>query len=216
MPIGDKPILELIIRQLCCYGFDQIYLCVGHLAHLIEADSGDHSAFGARIVYVHEREPLGTVGPLSLVPLALEPILVLNGDVLDHAEFRGVFRPPRALWRRPDGRAVPQATLAKVDLGVLRISNELDILEWQEKPEFEYQVSMGIDTSSIPVSIAKSPQEMPGWMSRDWWPARLPQGAGCAGISSMVTGWTSAGLRTTSAPAKSGSAFPGRMGRANR
>ena len=37
VPVADRPILELIIRQLAAAGFTRIDLCVGHLGGLIKA-----------------------------------------------------------------------------------------------------------------------------------------------------------------------------------
>jgi NDP-mannose synthase len=142
MPIGNKPILELIINQLRKYGFDDICLCTGYLSHLIEAYFGDGSDLGVHITYVHEDQPLGTAGPLSLVPLSLEPILVMNGDVLTTLNFADLYR--------HHVRSAASMTIAlhnkrvKVDLGVLRTGSDMEVVEWQEKPEFEYQVCMGI------------------------------------------------------------------------
>ncbi len=62
MPIGDQPILEIVIRQLVYYGFQDVTITVGHLGHLIMAVLGDGSQWGARIQYTTEDEPRGTIG----------------------------------------------------------------------------------------------------------------------------------------------------------
>ena len=67
MPVGEYPILEVVIRQLAAKGFDHITLAVNHQAELIRAFFGDGSKWNLRIDYSLERQPLGTMGPLRLI-----------------------------------------------------------------------------------------------------------------------------------------------------
>src|SRR6202048_1856669 len=67
MPIGDYPILEVVVRQLARLGFAHITIAVNHQAELIKAFFGDGSRWGLRIDYSLEGEPLGTMGPLRLI-----------------------------------------------------------------------------------------------------------------------------------------------------
>jgi NDP-sugar pyrophosphorylase family protein len=64
MPIGDLPILEILLRQLKRHGVSEVILMSGHLAYLIEGYLGDGARLGLRVEYVLEDEPLGTAGPL--------------------------------------------------------------------------------------------------------------------------------------------------------
>ena len=65
MPVGDRPILDIVIRQLARAGFDRVTIATGYLAELIEAFFSDGSVYGVPIDYFREDEPLGTVGALS-------------------------------------------------------------------------------------------------------------------------------------------------------
>jgi len=87
MPIGDKPILDIVIRQLRYYGFTDITLAVGYLAELLVAYFGDGDRFGVTIRYSREEQPLGIAGPIALVDGLDEPFLVMNGDVLTTLNF---------------------------------------------------------------------------------------------------------------------------------
>ncbi len=62
MPIGDMPILEVVLRQLARLGFAEVILAVGHFSQLIEAYFGGGESVGVDLVYVREDEPLGTAG----------------------------------------------------------------------------------------------------------------------------------------------------------
>ncbi|MCK4817018.1 NTP transferase domain-containing protein, partial [bacterium] len=88
MPIGDKPILEIVIRQLKSHGFDEILMAVGHLAELIMTFFNDGRKYDVKIRYLREDKPLGTAGPLALMKDELnETFLMMNGDVLTTLDY---------------------------------------------------------------------------------------------------------------------------------
>src|ERR687888_7260 len=92
MPLGDTPILEIVLKQLVSCGFHHITLAVSHQAALIRTFFGDGSKWGARVDYSYEAKPLGTMGPLRLIEDLPDDVLVMNGDILtdlDYAEFFG-------------------------------------------------------------------------------------------------------------------------------
>jgi len=142
MPLGDTPILEIILRQLACKGFSKATLAVGHLAELIEAffDHGDR--VGIELEYCREETPLGTAGPLKLIDGLTEPFLVMNGDVLCTIDY-GAF-----LDRHIEsGATASVATFVRenrVDFGVVQTDGAGTITDYLEKPVTEYLVSMGI------------------------------------------------------------------------
>ena len=93
VPIGEMPILELLIRQLKAQGFERMTLSVGYLASLIEAYCGDGSRWDIRIDYLHETEPLGTAGFLGLLDdLDDDRVLVVNGDTMTDLDMGAVYR----------------------------------------------------------------------------------------------------------------------------
>ena len=91
MPIGDYPILEVVIRQLSKNGFDRITLAVNHQAEIIKAFFGDGSKWNVSIDYSLEDKPLSTMGPLKLIPDLPENFLVMNGDVLTNLDFSSFY-----------------------------------------------------------------------------------------------------------------------------
>src|SRR3982751_6749366 len=82
MPVGDMPILEILLRQLKVYGINDVVIAVGYLASLIQAYVGDGSRFGLNVSYSMETTPLGTAGPLKLVKDLDDTFLIMNGDLL--------------------------------------------------------------------------------------------------------------------------------------
>lgn len=142
MPIGEYPILEVVIRQLVRHGFDRVTLAVNHQAELIRAFFGDGAKWGVRIDYSLEREALGTMGPLGLINDLPEHFLVMNGDVLtdlDFSEFFNTHASNNSLFsisaHRRDHR---------IDYGVLETDASGSLTRFIEKPTTSFEVSMGV------------------------------------------------------------------------
>jgi NDP-mannose synthase len=146
VPIGEMPILEILIRQLKAQGFDWITLSVGYLSSLIEAYCGDGSRWDVRLDYLRETEPLGTAGFLgSLTDLAEDRVLVVNGDTFTDLNMSAVYR---------EHDAGDAATIcanrrhAPIDFGVLETDGSGRLTSYVEKPRLEYEVSIGVNVLS--------------------------------------------------------------------
>jgi len=97
LPVGEKPILEIIVNRLKWFGIRQIILAVGYRRELIEVYFGDGSKFDVEIQYLREEQPLGTAGSLALVRENRliedhETFLVMNGDILTKLDFEALRR----------------------------------------------------------------------------------------------------------------------------
>ena len=143
VPVGDVPILEILLRQLKAHGVTHVTVLTGHLAYLIEGYFGDGSSLGLSIDYLHEDEPLGTAGPLrQLAGTITSDFFVLNGDLLTDLDFATLMR-----RHRESGAAATVSTFAraeKIELGVLHIGPTGDVVGYEEKPTLSYHVSMGV------------------------------------------------------------------------
>ena len=142
MPLGDVPILEVVVRQLKYYGFERITLAVGHLSELLQAYFGDGSKFGIAIDYSREDRPLGTAGPLHLIPDLDGDFLVMNGDLLTDLDYGDLLR--RHKSQGNDATIGVYKRNIKIDLGVLERDPEGRITDYREKPSLAYDVSMGV------------------------------------------------------------------------
>lgn len=141
MPIGDMPILEIVLRQLAHHGFNEVTLAVGHLAELLMAYCGNGEKFGVKIDYSREEEPLGTAGPISLIPNLNETFLVMNGDLLSTLDYSAMWK-----YHRERGAIATLASYrreVKIDLGVIE-SKEGWVKDYIEKPTYQYSVSTGV------------------------------------------------------------------------
>jgi NDP-sugar pyrophosphorylase family protein len=142
MPIGEMPILEIVIRQLALHSFNDLTLAVGYLAELLMAYCGDGSKFGVNIGYSREEQPLGTAGPISLVPDLNDTFLVMNGDLLTTIDYSAMLQ-----YHRQRGALATIACFqrdVKIDLGVIEVDQNNWVANYIEKPTYHYSVSMGI------------------------------------------------------------------------
>ena len=143
MPIGDQPILEVIVRQLSRHGFDHLTLAVNRQANLFRAYFGDGSKWGVTIDYSLEAEPLGTMGPLRLIPNLPENFLVMNGDIMTDLDYAMFFQS-----HVENARLLTIAVTAReqeIDYGIIHAADGSDFVRgFEEKPRVPYLVSMGI------------------------------------------------------------------------
>lgn len=146
MPIGDRPILDVVLRQLSHRAFRDVTIATGYLAELVETFFRDGREHGVKLDYFRETTPLGTVGCLSHISgLDHEDFLVMNGDVLTDLDYRQLLDDHQA-----SGAIATIATYTRdvqISLGVLEFGDADDptrLTDYDEKPTLKYQASMGV------------------------------------------------------------------------
>ena len=141
MPIGEMPVLEILLRRLAAAGFRRVHLAVGYLAELIEAYFRDGERFGVQLEYLREDQPLGTAGPLAALANPSERLLVMNGDLFTALDFRELVA-----FHESSGATATVATLERevpIEFGVIGVEGTR-IVDYDEKPTIAYDVSMGV------------------------------------------------------------------------
>jgi NDP-sugar pyrophosphorylase family protein len=147
MPIGDYPILEVILRQLRRAGAEEILLGIGHMGQLMQAFFEHGERIGVPISYVFEDRPLGTAGAIAnAIDRLGDQFLVMNGDLLTTLDYKGLFEAHRAsgaaatigLYRRE----------VKIDFGVIEVGAGGELTRYVEKPVYHFDVSMGVNAFS--------------------------------------------------------------------
>lgn len=141
-PVGEKPIIQIIIENLRLSGFNRFIISLGYLGELIEAFLGDGKKFECKIEYIRELSPLGTAGPLSCLPDLETDFLYMNGDILTTMDFRTAY----------DNHCRKQSLMTlctyrkveKSSLGVLELDKSGIVTNYLEKPETAYWISSGI------------------------------------------------------------------------
>jgi NDP-sugar pyrophosphorylase family protein len=141
MPIGNYPILEVIIRQLARFGFNHVTMAVNHQANLMKAFFGDGSQWNLRIDYSMETKPLSTVAPLALIPDLPDDFLMMNGDVLTDLDFQQFWETHVSGGRLMTIAAASRTQIS--DYGVLKVDGG-ELVGFEEKPATNYIVSMGV------------------------------------------------------------------------
>ena len=143
VPLGDKPVLEVLIEHLARHNVTDVTLTLGHLAALVRAYFEQRRPLDGRVTmrYV-EREPTGTAGSLSLVPDLSETFLAMNADLLTDLDIGRLVA-----YHREQKAMLTIAThtrTVRMDLGVIDVGDDGRVRDYHEKPETSHQVSMGI------------------------------------------------------------------------
>jgi NDP-mannose synthase len=146
MPLCDRPILDVLLRQLVRDGVERVTISVSPLSGLIETWVRHHGHYGIPVGFVYEDEPLGTAGALGNVERPEATFLALNGDVLTTLDFRALIR-----IHQEAGNDLTIAThqrTVRTDYGVLHTDGAVGathrVTGYDEKPELSYTVSMGV------------------------------------------------------------------------
>jgi len=92
LPIGEKPILQIIIERLKKFGFSEFVMAIGYKSKMVQTYFGDGSELGVCIHYLVEEKPSGTAGSLSQLREQFkfgkeESFLLMNGDILTKVNF---------------------------------------------------------------------------------------------------------------------------------
>jgi NDP-sugar pyrophosphorylase family protein len=166
LPVGDRAILEIVLRQLGAAGVQDIVMAVGHMAHLFEALMGDGTQYGLRVRYHVEQTPLGTAGPLARLDGLDETFLMMNGDVLTDLEYGALVAA-----HEESGNRLTIAThrrTVETDYGILHLDGLRGptgaVRGYEEKPTLDYLVSMGVyvlDPAAIDHVPADRPFDLP-------------------------------------------------------
>ena len=143
MPIGELPIIEIILKQLKNNGFNDIIISTGYKENLIRMFlNGADKKHNLNIKYSHEDKPLGTVGSLSLIKDELnEDFILMNGDTLCTVNYNELMK-----YHKKSGN-IATITLhkkeIKINFGVVKLDN-VSIIDYIEKPTHTYFVSIGV------------------------------------------------------------------------
>lgn len=144
LPVGDLPILEIVLRQLVHAGVTHVTLTLGYMADYFRAFLTQHRSLSrlVKIDFVEEERPTGTAGSLAFVPGLDQTFLVMNGDILTTLDYRALidFHAAEGAWLTIAAHRKP----VKIDLGVLETAGDGRVTNYIEKPKYDYTVSMGI------------------------------------------------------------------------
>lgn len=142
MPIGEYPILEVVVRQLAQQSFNHVTIAVNHQANLIQAFFQDGQKWNVKIDYSMEPAPLSTIAPLALIPDLPDHFVLMNGDVLTDLDIRALYE--RHIAENRLFTIAASRRTQTTDYGVLHTGGGAMLTGFEEKPVSQYLVSMGL------------------------------------------------------------------------
>jgi NDP-sugar pyrophosphorylase family protein len=146
MPVGEYPIVEVVLRQLVRHGFKHITMAVNHQADLIMAFFGNGKKWNVKIDYSIEDKPLNTMGPLKLIKDLPDTFLIMNGDVLTDLDYNKFFN-----YHIKNKNLFTISSFIreeKTEFGILEVKRNNILAGFKEKPIVQYEVSMGVYVAS--------------------------------------------------------------------
>lgn len=158
LPLGEKPLLEHIIKRFIEQGFWNFYVSTHYLSHVITDYFGDGSSLGISIKYISEEIPLGTGGALSLLPkdIIQLPLILINGDVLTDLDFEDVLK------THEKDKSIATMCLKEIETsiayGVVTVQNN-KVKNMLEKPTFRHLINTGIYVLSYDLIKSSSNNE---------------------------------------------------------
>ncbi len=144
LPVGQTPILELVLRHLAAHGITRATLALGYMSRYFKSylRNNDEITDLLEIDCVEESQPLGTSGAIKTIGGLDETFLVINGDVLTDLDLSLLFESHRkqnailtiATHRQP----------VRLDFGIVETDADGMVVDYIEKPTLHHEVSMGI------------------------------------------------------------------------
>lgn len=142
IPIGDTPIIERIINQLCEYGAEDFYLTVNYKKGMIKSYFSDLEPT-YNVFYVEEPKPLGTAGSIKLIDNQFNgPLIVTNCDSLIHLDYGKLVE-----YHQKSNNGLTMVTAFKnitVPYGVIHSEEKGKISSLEEKPKLSYLINTGL------------------------------------------------------------------------
>jgi dTDP-glucose pyrophosphorylase len=143
IPVGEKPIIELIMDRFAAFGCRDFYLTLNYKGKMIQAYF-DYAECAYNVKFVWEDEFLGTAGGLGLArPLIAAPhLFVSNCDILILADYADIYK--FHLQNGDDVTVVGSMQHLSVPFGVLEVKNGGYLETIVEKPEFDFLANTGM------------------------------------------------------------------------
>jgi NDP-sugar pyrophosphorylase family protein len=142
MPLADRPVIDVVLRQLVRAGVEGVLISVGHLGSLLEAWIRSEADYGVPVSFLYEDEPLGTAGALGNIESPEGTFLALNGDILTTLSFSELVDAHRTSGAVAT-MAVKERTV-EIEYGVVHADDKGSVVRLEEKPRLGYTVSMGV------------------------------------------------------------------------
>ena len=142
MPIGKKPILELIIRQLAKIGINHITISIFNNSELFQSIFSKKSFPNVKIDFLVEKKPMGTIGGLKLIKKLPKEFLAMNGDLITDLNFKDFYKFHKK--NKSDLTICTKKLQTNIEYGVVKNNKTKNLTKFEEKPIYKYQINLGI------------------------------------------------------------------------
>ena len=142
IPIGDKPIVEIIIDEFKKQGVDRFYLTLNHKGEMVESYfKGVEKNY--KLFFIWEKSFLGTAGSLKLLENRINDFFIVsNCDVLVRANFEEVLNS-----HKEQGAVLTILSSIqhhKIPYGVVKSREKGRVISITEKPEYTLTINTGV------------------------------------------------------------------------
>ena len=175
----DRPFIAFMLEWLREHGIEEVILACGFLAKSVREVLGDGGAWGVRLHYVEEPEPLGTGGALKYAEHLLgERFVVCNGDILTDLDLGAQIAQHIATG------ATATLALARVEdpspYGLVRVDGGMRVEAFVEKPDGEDMLDDPLISAGAYVLERRVLDLIPAGravsIEREIWPKLIPEG----------------------------------------
>lgn len=143
IPLGDKPMIELIVDRFCKYGSNDFYLSINYKGEWIRRFFDDMQNREYDVTYFEEPKALGTAGSLSLLKGKVDTtFFVSNCDILIDQDYNEVLN----YHKENNNELTIVAAIKKYSIpyGILETGDGGLLSGIKEKPELVYQINSGV------------------------------------------------------------------------
>lgn len=154
LPIGDKPIIQLILERMKDSGIKKVFISVNYKKEIIENYIRDGERYGLEVEYLEETSPTGTAGCITMLPKDFDvPLLMTNADLITDVDYSSLYK------MLEEYELVLTGIIKKINInfGVLHTGFDSSLNTWEEKPTMEYLINGGIyGVSSKVIDLVRS------------------------------------------------------------
>jgi len=142
IPVGDYPIIELIMKRFVEFGCTEFFIIVNHKKEMIKSYFAEIEN-KYKITFVDETTPLGTAGGLSLMKgLINKPFILANCDTFLDCDFSACY--DRHINSSDEVTMISANINFKIPYGTIIVDKNNEILELKEKPQLDVLTNVGV------------------------------------------------------------------------
>ena len=142
IPVGDYPIIELIMQRFVEFGCTEFYIIVNHKKEMIKSYFSEIDN-KYKVTFVDETTPLGTAGGLGLMKgLINKPFILTNCDTFLDCDFSECYE--QHINKQDEVTMISANINFKIPYGVISVDENNEILELKEKPQLDVLTNVGV------------------------------------------------------------------------